>query len=70
MKAVISMPVTRECFSIDEMAAQLGTTRAALAMLRSRGGGPPYVKVGKTVVYPIVAFRVWALKQTGLSGGQ
>lgn len=68
MNTVISMPIDRECFSIDEMADQLGTTRTALAMLRSRGGGPPYIKVGNTIAYPIVAFRVWALRQTGLGG--
>ena len=44
MTAVLSMPVDRECWSIDEMADQLGTTRA------------------------VVAFRVWALRQTGLGG--
>ena len=70
MTALVSMPVDRECLTIDEMADQLGTTRAALSMLRSRGGGPPYIKVGNTIAYPVIAFRVWALRQTGLGGTQ
>lgn len=70
MTPLVSMPIERECWTIDEMADQLGTTRAALASLRSRGGGPPYIKIGNTIAYPVVAFRVWALKQTGLGGTQ
>ena len=56
--------------TLETIADQLGTTRAALASLRSRGGGPPYIKIGNTIAYPVVAFRVWALKQTGLGGTQ
>ena len=36
---------------------------AALANLRSRGGGPPFVHVGRSVAYPVVAVRIWSLQQ-------
>jgi hypothetical protein len=35
---------------------------------RSQGRGPPYVKVGRTVLYPHAALKTWELTNT-LAGG-
>lgn len=60
---LVSMPTNKEFLTIDELASQLGTTRGALAKLRERRMGPPYVKIGRTISYPVVSLRVWCLKQ-------
>lgn len=36
-----------------------GSTPRSWANLRSRGGGPPFVKIGGRVRYPIEDFRQW-----------
>ena len=53
----------REFFTPEELASEIGTTVQALANLRSRGGGPPFVHVGRSVAYPVVAVRIWSLQQ-------
>ena len=35
----------------DEAARRLGTTAKALRVMRAKGGGPPYVKLGRSVRY-------------------
>lgn len=43
----------------EQMAQELQITPEYLSKLRSRGGGPPYVKVGRTVRYPQYAVAKW-----------
>lgn len=51
------------------MATELQVTTEYLSQLRSRGGGPPFVKVGRTVRYPQYAVAKWiqdtAITKTG-----
>lgn len=62
MTMAITTPIGgREFWTPEEMADQLGTTTVALAHMRSRGGGPPYVKLGRSIVYPVVAVRIWSI---------
>ncbi len=45
----------------------LRTTAASLATMATRGGGPPYFKVGKLCMYPLSDLEVWlAQRTTGL----
>ena len=37
----------------------VGLAPATLSTLRCRGGGPPYYKVGRRVVYRIAELRAW-----------
>jgi len=37
----------------------LGLSPATLATLRSRGGGPPYCKLGRAVRYRVADLRAW-----------
>jgi Helix-turn-helix domain len=41
------------------VAALLGVTTQHLAFLRSRGGGPPYVKESGRVYYPVGELQAW-----------
>lgn len=34
-------------------------TEKALANMRSAGKGPPYIKVGRKILYPMDALRTW-----------
>jgi hypothetical protein len=43
----------------DEQAAALGLTVRTLRSWRQRGEGPPFVKVGKRVFYPIAGNAAW-----------
>lgn len=64
VSVAMAFPISnKEFLTAQELADQLQTTVSALASLRSRGGGPPFVHVGRTVSYPVVAVRVWALQQ-------
>lgn len=64
VNVAMAFPISsKEFLTAQELADQLQTTVSALASLRSRGGGPPFVHVGRTVSYPVVAVRVWALQQ-------
>lgn len=47
----------------EELAALLRTSVAALAMRRYRGGGPPFVKVGRSVLYPRAEVERFVRKQ-------
>ena len=51
-----------EWLSTAQCAALVGMTKDALANLRSRGSGPPYTKIGKTVRYPVDGVRAWLSK--------
>lgn len=42
-----------------EVAAMLHTTRGALDQWRHQGGGPPYIKAGRFVLYPKAWLDRW-----------
>lgn len=42
-----------------ELSARIGLARATLAKLRVIGGGPPFRKLGRTVVYPERELAAW-----------
>jgi hypothetical protein len=42
-----------------EAAAERGKSTRTLRAERQRGSGPPYVKDGRLVLYPIDGFRAW-----------
>jgi hypothetical protein len=42
-----------------ELAKVRGVKERALRAERQRGDGPPFVKMGKQVLYPIEGFREW-----------
>ncbi|EJF35819.1 hypothetical protein HMPREF1317_0300 [Schaalia georgiae F0490] len=63
MLAAVSVPTGgREFYTPAALAAELDMSVDALKVLRSRGGGPPFVRVGRRVVYPVVGVRIWALQ--------
>jgi predicted DNA-binding transcriptional regulator AlpA len=41
-----------------------GIPTSTLAKLRMRGGGPPYVKIGRAVRYPVRAGLEWMAART------
>jgi hypothetical protein len=43
----------------DEIAEARGVGKRTLRAERQRGDGPPFVKMGKQVLYPIEGFRNW-----------
>lgn len=43
----------------DEIAVARGVGKRTLRAERQRGDGPPFVKMGKQVLYPIEGFREW-----------
>jgi hypothetical protein len=43
----------------DQMAKARGVTTRTLRAERQRGDGPPWVKMGKQVLYPNEGFRNW-----------
>jgi hypothetical protein len=43
----------------DEVASERRKTKRTLRAERQRGSGPPYVRDGKSVRYPIDGFRAW-----------
>jgi hypothetical protein len=45
--------------SDKEAAAERDVTRRCLSYERQRGKGPPYVKIGQRIYYPIEGFRAW-----------
>jgi predicted DNA-binding transcriptional regulator AlpA len=42
-----------------QAALRLGLARATLAKYRVVGGGPPFVKIGAKVLYPLAALDEW-----------
>lgn len=48
----------------DEVATELKLAPQTLANLRHKGGGPPFVKVGRTVRYPRAALAEWLADRT------
>lgn len=57
------MKTAPQLISAEEAADRLGMTRNALDVLRSRGGGPTYVKIGKAVRYDLADLARWVEAQ-------
>ncbi len=45
--------------SEEEIAAQRGKSTRTLRAERQAGVGPPYVRDGRSVLYPVEGFRAW-----------
>lgn len=62
---------TPEVVGVDEAAGIVGLAAATLNTLRCRGGGPPFVKLGRRVVYRVADLRAWrdARLVTNTAGG-
>lgn len=48
-----------EVVDTREAAAIVGLTPSTLVTFRSRGGGPPYCKIGRAVRYRVADLRAW-----------
>lgn len=45
----------------------LRTTKASLATMATRGGGPPFIKIGRYSMYRLIELNMWvAQRSTGL----
>lgn len=44
-------------------AARIGLAEATLAKLRSIGGGPPFCKLGRSVVYRVADLDEWVMRR-------
>lgn len=51
----------------DGAADRLGVTAGTLRNWRWRGGGPPFVRIGRTVRYRLVDLALWLDSQTRTS---
>lgn len=58
IEALLSRPPV-EYVDNDAAASFLGLQPATLEIWRSRAEGPPYVKVGKRVMYAVADLREW-----------
>lgn len=45
----------------DEVSRFLGKSKSWLAKMRMSGDGPPYVKVGRSVLYELGELNAWVL---------
>jgi hypothetical protein len=43
----------------DQIAEARGVVKRTLRLERQRGDGPPFVKMGKQILYPVEGFREW-----------
>jgi predicted DNA-binding transcriptional regulator AlpA len=52
------------CFATpDEVSHLLGKSKSWLAKMRMSGDGPPYVKVGRSVLYELGELNTWILNR-------
>jgi len=49
---------------VRDVALRVGLAPSTLAKLRIKGGGPPFVKLGKKVVYPEAELEIWQTEKT------
>jgi hypothetical protein len=56
----------------DEHAAELNVVKRTLRSWRQKGEGPPYIKIGKQIFYPIAGSVAWlkANEQTPVRSGK
>ncbi len=52
-------PVLADYMSIEDMCRETGKSERTLRTERQTGFGPPFVKWGSTVLYPVDGFRGW-----------
>ncbi|MEU3475313.1 helix-turn-helix domain-containing protein [Rhodococcus sp. NPDC006774] len=45
--------------TVEEMAQILQVTPSKLAQLRYKGGGPPFLRLGRQIRYPLDKFDAW-----------
>lgn len=62
---VKAMAETLECFTVHDVMMLTGMSREPLVKLRNAGKGPPSVLVGRTLLYPVQAFREWLTANIG-----
>lgn len=55
--------------SSPQVADRLGISERSLARLRAEGGGPPFVKIGRRVVYSPAALASWVQQREQPRGG-
>jgi len=58
-RADVPLAGERVVFTTDQAAAYLGLSPTTLETLRTRGGGPPFVKLGRRVVYRSEDLATW-----------
>lgn len=69
MTVAVSVPTGgREFYTPEALADELQISVGSLKTLRSVGGGPPFVKIGRRVAYPVVGVRIWALQRMQTKG--
>lgn len=56
-----------ESVNTADAALIVGLSPATLTTRRSRGGGPPYHKLGKRVVYRVADLRAWMDERSATS---
>ena len=60
-------PLPNRKFRTTDAAGYCGMAKSTLEKLRVTGGGPPYLKIGRTVVYNVVVrqlHRLWKARRT------
>lgn len=59
MPHVAPPPIQAEVVDEHGASAIVGLSAATLRTLRTRGGSPPFAKVGRRVVYRVADLRAW-----------
>lgn len=54
-----AMATALECFTEHDVMLLTGMSREPLVRLRNAGKAPPSVLMGRTLLFPIPAFRQW-----------
>lgn len=54
----------------EQLATRLGIKVQTLAVWRSRGGGPPFTKLGSLVRYEVAAVDAWLQARTFTNAGE
>lgn len=58
-RTILSEPLPPAGLTPKEIAADIGVTLGTLRNWRNRRYGPPYLKLGKSVIYPQADYLVW-----------
>jgi hypothetical protein len=53
-----------EYHTTEELAAKMRVASQTLRSWRVKGEGPPFVRFGRRVLYPVARFAEWEAKQT------
>ncbi len=57
-----------EHLTVEELAEREGVPVSTVYRWNSRGGGPPYIKVGRHARYPLAAVLAWEKSRMTVSG--